>query len=72
MKAEIKTKEKGFEPIELNITIESMEELKELCARLCMLSNEVNEVVDDYGKIKDTVGVDDLWEKLDKFYEKYK
>jgi hypothetical protein len=30
MKAEIKTKEKGFEPIELNITIESFEELVEL------------------------------------------
>lgn len=30
MKAEIKTKEKGFEPIELNITIESMDELQSL------------------------------------------
>lgn len=70
MKAEIKTKEKGFEPIELNITIESMEELKELCTRLNVKGSELNKIDCSYGRISD-LSIH-LWELLDKEYRKRK
>ncbi len=67
MKAEIKTKEKGFEPIELNITIESMEELKELCTRLNVRSSDINKLDESYGIIGDETT--DLWIVLNSLYQ---
>lgn len=70
MKAEIKTKEKGFEPIELNITIESMDELREICCRLNIAAREINKLDNDYGVISDSCHR--LWTILDDVYEKRK
>ncbi len=67
MKAEIKTKEKYFEPIELNITIESMEELKELCTRLNVRSSDINKLDESYGIIGDETT--DLWIVLNSLYQ---
>ncbi len=69
MKAEIKTKEKGFEPIELNITIESMDELKQLCKRLNIAGSVINEYENRYTDIE-TVKTSALWKMLDSLYFK--
>lgn len=73
MKAEITTKEKAFEPIKVNITIESLEELNDLCARLDIHYSDVNKYIT--GKYNELVSEDasyGLWGKLDTIYESLK
>lgn len=71
MKAEITTKEKAFKPIEVKITIESLEELRELCKRLHLGVNSLNKASPCYGDIAtDTTHV--LWQELDKLYQSLK
>ena len=70
MKIEAKTKEKGFEPIELNITIETEDELVELLARLNISTSDVNKLCNTYGVSKDSLSF--LWKLLDTHYHKNK
>lgn len=71
MKAEITKKEKAFEPIEVKITIESMEELQELCKRLVLGINYVNDGTCSYGNIS-SAKLSNLWNELDSLYENLK
>ena len=71
MKAEIKTKEKGFEPIELNITIESRLELLELCKRLNISERTLNSSDFKYSDING-LRLIDLWDKLNNIYQNVK
>lgn len=67
MKAKITQNKKAFEPIEVKITIESLEELRELCKRLHLGINYVNDGTCSYGNITaDTTTV--LWKELDNLY----
>lgn len=69
MKAEITQNKKAFEPIEVKITIESLDELRELCKRLQLSINYVNDGTGSYGNITyDTTSV--LWKVLDDLYVK--
>jgi len=72
MKAEIKTKEKYFEPIELNITIESRFELISLIRALATDDNDRNEDLGLESYIEKSNGCVNfaLWEKIGSPLEK--
>lgn len=71
MKAEITQNKKAFEPIEVKITIESMEELKELCKRLHLGVNSLNKATPKYGNIEEDEFAD-LWDELNFLYNRLK
>lgn len=71
MKAEITQNKKAFEPIEVKITIESMEELQELCMRLYLGVAPLNNATTRYGAIE-TDRFNELWDELDSLHNSLK
>lgn len=71
MKAEITQNKKAFEPIEVKINIESLEELNDLCARLYMHYSDVNKyMTDSYEELITEEHSYKLWKLLDNLYAK--
>ena len=73
MKAEITTKKEAFEPIEVKITIESLEELRDLASRLNVSTVVINDhSTCPYGKLEDAMISYDLWMLLSDLYKQRK
>lgn len=73
MKAEITQNKKAFEPIEVKITIESMEELNDLCSRLDLHYSDVNNhKTDMYDELTTEEYSNGLWKLLDNLYQSLK
>lgn len=53
MKVDILNKAKEFEPIDVNLVIESQAELDSLIARLSVVTHRVNSVLDQFGTCKE-------------------
>lgn len=66
MKHDIKSSKPSFEPIEVTLTLESLEELKELVLRLSVTSEDVDtRVVEDSDLVHfDSESFDDLLDDL--------